>query len=325
MKDAAKKGGFGILMAGVAVMGGLLGWIAYADEISNDLAGTAAAIQNATNKTLSLDPSAAQLTTQVRETVEAIHNSAIMQDLFGAPANANGVALPDVMLANHFTNYCSMLEGAGALCTLDPLLMYGDMKISSLLSGTTYDAPRQQAAQVFLSNLMDPPAAAGVTNFNANMPVNVATLANGSPQTKAAFVQALSDEALVSIMREPFANMIAIRTPQPASGSNPAGPSQMEMMEATVMQRFMNTEWAASLNLPTTTPQQIAAQQAMMQAFQMWLSYQQYRQMERIEALLSVTALQSFRQQKAAAAQINQAQNAPIPGASSSSTSGSGQ
>ena len=324
MKTAAKKGGFGILMAGVTVMGGLLGWIAYADEIQTDIANTAATVKTATNNLFPLDATAVTSVEQMRETVETIHNSAITQDLFGASTNANGVAQPDVILTNHFSNYCSILEGAGNICTLDPLLTFGDMKISSLLSGTTYDAARQQAAQVFLSNFMDPPNVAGVTNFNANMPVNVATLANGSPQTKAAFVQALSDEAMVSIMREPFANMIAIRTPQPANGSNPAGPSQMGMMEEAAMQRFMSSAWTTAISAPTATPQQVAAEQAKMQAFQAWLSYQQYRQMERVEALLAVLALQNFRQAKAVAAQTSQVQsNAASAGTGGSSSSSS--
>jgi len=323
MKEAGKKGGLGILMAGVTVMGALLGWIAYADEIGTDVATTAIAIGNATNNVLPMDPSAVQLINLVRQTVEGVHNSSVMQELYGASTNVNGVAGADVVLADHFTNYCGLLDGPP--CTLDPLLMYGDMKISSLLSGTVYDGSRQQAAQIYLSNLLDPPAVIGVANFNADMPVNVATLAN-SPKTKAAFVQAVSDEAMVSIIREPFANMMAIRMPPPANGSNPPGPSQMQMMEEVAMQRFMSSAWATSMTLPTTTPQQIMAQQAMMQAYQVWMSYQQYRQMERVEALLSVLALQNFRQQKATAAQVSQAQNSSAAAnTSSSSSSTSGQ
>jgi hypothetical protein len=322
MKKAGKKSGLGILMAGVTVMGVLVGWIAYAGEIETDAAATAAAVSATTNNILPLDPSAVQLITQTGEAVQAIQNNAITQDLFGGSTNTNGMAPSDVVLTNHFSNYCGPLEGECMLALTDSLFWNGDMKISSILYGAAYDANRLQAAQVFLQNLIYPPAAPGVTNFNTNMPVNVATLANGSPQTKAAFVQAISDEALMSIIREPFANMIAVRTPPLASGSNPAGPSQMQIMQDTAMERAMSSTWAASMNAPTTTPQQIMAQQAIMQAFQVWQAHQNYLQMERVQALLSVLALQNFRQQKAASAQVNQAQNAS---ASSTSPSSSGQ
>lgn len=321
-----KKRPLGILAVGISIMSILYGWIAYADdEISSD---TARIVDNITagylaaGKTITIDTFNQQLLNQVSTQINMQQNSEMNTELYGS----SDIAPADAMLTRHFSSYCSPLTsivpGIAGNCPVDPLKQFGDVKVSSILTGTAYDSFRAQAAQDFLTNLLSPPAGSGITNFQANMPINVATITQ-SPDLKNSFVKALSDEAVLSVVRLPFAEMIAKRTV--VEGSNI---SEMQLMEQQAIQRFMSSGWAANLNT-LQQPQDVAKDQALMQAYQVWMDYQRYRQMERVEALLAVLVLQNFRMSKAASSSGNPPSSDQVNNAvqqasgSNSTTSGS--
>lgn len=279
------KHSISVMVAGIGLIGVLYAWIAYADEISNDVNQNAAMIAANTKNKITLDPAATQLMIQVSTAVVTGQNNAIEAELFSNPNAMSPVA---AMITNHFTNYCIPNLEIGSNCPTDVLLQAGDIKVSSILSGTVYDSARSQAAQIYLTNLFDPPGGPAITQFSTPLG------APEDPGTQAIVAQALADEAVVSVARQPFLEMIAKRMP---SSSN--GPSEMQLMEQQAIERFMSNTWRNSVT--TMTAQQLAQEQVRMQAYQLWMDYQRYRQMERIEALLGVVVMQNFRQQKALA------------------------
>lgn len=287
------------LALGVGIISIWYGCIAYAGEIETDVSNNAQAISTQTNSTIKIDASAVQQMGQKGNNVESLQNNSATQALYGT--TPNGMAPADAVLTKHFQSYCaanSTVE-SGSNCTADPLLQFGDIKVSSILSGTVYSAPRAQAAQDFLMNLLDSPEAPGVANFSANIPVNAAKIA-ADPTLKSSYVKALTDEALISVIRQPFVEMMAKRTALP---QNAGGQSEMQMMEQQAIQRFMSADWVNTLK--QMKPEQVQQDQALMQAYQIWLEYQRYRQMERVEALLSILALQNFRSAKNTDAQLS--------------------
>lgn len=311
MKVRGKKSSAGIWTAGIVLMGALFGWIAWADEIAQDVTNNAQAASTASK--VAVDPSAVTMVQQARETIESTQNNMISGDLYGGAIpglpNAPAMQPPDLVIYNHLNGYCSG-SNEGANCPSDPLLINGDIKVSTLLSGTVYDSARQGAVQLFLNNLMDPSGTSPIANFQKNIPISAAI---SDPTVKASYAQALTDEALISVARQAFAEIIAKRTP-PATGS----PSEMQMMEQTAMQRGMSSAWAASL--ATLTPQQIQIEQAKMQAFELWMQYQQYRQTEVVQALLAASIVQSFQRSKAVASTFSQMQNSGSTSAPAAST-----
>lgn len=287
------------ILLGVSVISIWYGGMVYSGEIETDVDNNAKAISNQTSSTIKLDSVAIQQIAQKNNTVESLQNKILTQGLYGT--TLNGMAPADAILTKHFQSYCaseSTFE-SGSNCTADPLLKFGHAKISSILSGTVYSASREQAAQDFLMNLLDSPEAPGVANFSAQVPVDAAKL-SADPALKSSYVKALTEEALMSVIRQPFVEMIAKRTALP---QNAGGQSEMQIMEQQAIQRFMSTDWVNTMK--QMTPEQVQQDQALMQAYQIWLDYQRYRQMERVEALLSILALQNFRSSKNTDAQLS--------------------
>jgi len=318
MKDVKQsKGRLGTLALGVSLMGALYGWFVYAGEIETDVSNVAQIVVT-TNKGTPVDPTAVTALGQIGNNSEAQLNSAITTDLYGAIS----MAPADAMITKHFGTYCADSSESGS-CTQDPLLQFGDVKVSSILSGTSYDSSRAQAAQDFLTNYISPPNNPFVTNFQANMSngkMSAATV-TADPTLKSNYAQALSEEALLSVIRESFAEMIAKRTVNAATNA-----SWMQSMEAEVLQRAMNGDWVKSLTAASVTGQQVAVEQAKIQAQQLLLAYESYRQGERIEALLTALALQNFRSSKQAQSAVaNQPNATSLQNTTSTDTSTSGQ
>ncbi len=290
----------GSLIAGVGIIGALYGWIVYAGEIEIDIANNIQAITTQSNNLVIVDPIRVKGMEDKENTAETLRNNIVSQELYGTPLN--GMTSDDAALTKHFGSYCTNNSSfeKGSNCTDDPLLQFGDVKLSSILAGTVYDAPRTQAALDFLTNLLNPSAAPGVASFSANAPVDAAKIA-ADPDLKKKYVAALMEETLLSTIRQPFTEMMAKRTVLPSGNQ-----SEMQIMEQQAIQRFANAGWATKIK--TMTPAELQQEQALMQAYQVWLEYQRYRQTERVETLLAVLALQNFRSAKAMQQKLDNAQ-----------------
>lgn len=321
----AKKGRFWIASFGITAMLALFAWCVYAQgEIARDVDAVAQAaggpINTATGKpTSALDDKAIELMKQTGRLVEQNLNDGSDAALYDmGPLSlkttpGTGASRAEIMITNHFDSFCvpppNGPESGGNCPKDDVLLQDGDIKVSSLTSGTSFDANgnRQKAANQFLFNLIPIPD----NNFSAflqNGKIDISALpesldpidprAKRFPNPRQQFAQALADQALLSIAREPYAEMMAKRTVPEGQPESP-----MAIMKRIAVQRFMSPAWHETLkNLKK--PEEILKEQAEMQAFQIWLEYERYRQMERVEALLSAIVLQNYNQNKAVAAQF---------------------
>ena len=317
MKDVKhSKGRLGTMALGVSLMGALYGWFVYAGEIETDIKNVGQMVSSANKVPNPVDPNAIDALGQMGVNSESQVNGAIVNDLYGAPS----MAPADAMITKHFGTYCAGGAESGS-CTQDPLLQFGDVKISSVISGTAYDDSRIQAAEDFLTNYISPPNTPFVTNFQSKESdgkISAATV-TADPNLKSSYVQALSDEALLSVVRESFAEMIAKRKVNSSTNA-----SWMQSMESEVLQRAMNTAWGTTL--AAMNGQQLNAEQAKMQAQQLLLAYENYRQGERIEALLTAIVLQGFRGAKQAqAAMANQPSSADLQNAAQAGSTSGGQ
>jgi hypothetical protein len=312
---------------GVTVIGGLYSWLVYAGEIETDFGKIATEISQANSGSMPLDPTAITMETQAANTNEQQLNNAISAGLYsiGPLASDPTATRAANILTSHFSSYC--MQGVeGSSCPSDVLLQYGDTKLSTLLAGTVYDAPRQAAATQFLYNLIPIPGKNLAPFLNSDGKTDVSqfptTLPSDNPNSQnysnpqQSFADALTDQATISIARQPYSEMIAKRT-APSGG----GDSVMQMMERVAMQRHMSTAWAANLNpaissslTPTQAQTQLATQAnnmlqeiALMQAYHVWLEYERYRQTERLEALLSALVIQNYKSGQAISSQVSSA------------------
>ncbi|HQY23187.1 MAG TPA: hypothetical protein PK389_05505 [Gammaproteobacteria bacterium] len=302
-----RTGRFGAALLTVCIMGILFGWTAYAEDspaVDKDVGDVAQKVLTGSPLTepppapplgISAPPvppgildRATHFMEQLSEGVLLLINNNTNSALYGA-----GIEASKAMVAKHFDRYCAGLETGN--CPSDPLLQNGDIKISSILSGTAYDGPaRVQAAQDYLTNLFVPPSAPLVANFSGDLKdgkLDVATVV-GDPKLLKKYTQALSDETVLSAARQSFAQMMAMRT---VSTADAGSISEMQLMEAEGIKRFMSTGWVQMIKDPKTTPAQLQQEMVAMQAYQNWMAYQQFRQLERIEALLATVIVQSAR------------------------------
>lgn len=320
-KDKKVTGRFGAAVLAVCIMGILFGWAAYAEDspaVDKDVGDIAQKVLNGSPLTQppaapaqpslpggitpptvppGILPTATQFMEQLSEGVLSLINNNTNSALYGT-----GIEAPKAMVTRHFAAYCTGAETGN--CPSDPLLKNGDINITSILSGTAYDGPsgpRTQAAQDFLTNLFVPPSAPLVANFTGDLMKNGqldptgtldADTVIGNPTLLKKYTQALSDETVLSAAKQSFAQMMAMRT---VSSSEAGGISEMQLMEAEGIKRFMSAAWVQMIKNPTTTALQLQQEMAMMQAYQNWMTYQQFRQSERIEALLATLIVQNAR------------------------------
>ena len=316
-KDKKRTGRLGAALLAVCIMGVLFGWAAYA--ATADSPAVDKDVENVAQKVLSGSPltqpppppapgasqslgildTATEFMEQLSEGVLSLINNNTNSALYGA-----GIETSKAMVARHFDRYCAGKETGN--CPADPLLQYGDVKITSVLSGTAYDGPsgpRTQAAHDYLTNLFVPPSGPLVANLSSDLKddkLDVATVVS-DPKLLKKYAQALSDETVLSAARQSFAHMMAMRT---VSSSEAGSISEMQLMEAEAIKRFMSAGWIQKMADSKTTPAELQQEAIVMQAYQNWMSYQQFRQLERIEALLATVIVQNARTMQTISASI---------------------
>jgi hypothetical protein len=306
----AKKGkGYRVMVwaSPIALIAALYAWVAVAATDTTSANAGSATLENP------IDPAVRTMLDQSNVTVQNQQNTAIQEDMY----NPTTLSPPDTLITQHLSGYCFSKMEVGQ-CPTDPSLMFGDMKVSSILRGSSYDDVSQAAAQAFLQTLLTPLDNSAVSSFQSYAAIN-ADMLSKNPTLKQQYVQALSDEALLSVVREAFGVMMAKRTPPTAAQGAQAMPSEMALMETEAVNRWMNNSWKT--NLASLNTEQIQRELALIQASQLYMDYQRYQQMERVEALLAVSVLQNYRSQKNSNALITKTSTTPDTGASSTDTS----
>ncbi len=305
----AKKGKgyrFMVWASGLGLMAALYAWVAVAATDAATVVSTGVGSNNP------IDPAIQNMIVQRDSTIQNQHNTAIQADLY----NPTTLSPADALVVQHLSGYCASGVETGK-CSSDPSLMFGDIKVSSILGGSSYDEASKAAAQAFLQTLLTPLDNSAVSSFQSYGTIN-ADMLSKNPTLKQQYVQALSDEALLSVVRQAFGGMMAKRTPPTASEGAAAMPSEMALMEQEALKRWMNNSWKT--NLVNLNPTQIQQELALMQASQLYVEYQRYQQMERVEALLAVSVLQNYRNQKNANAVLTNASTIPDTGSSPTDT-----
>lgn len=243
--------------------------------------------------------------------VKGINENLYLQYL--TPQSGNATSPYDDLFTNHYYGACaqsSTNEGnaANAKCQTDTMLQHGDLKVSSVLDGFVYQNPdREIMARLFVNNLINPFPSEILRDPNSLSADKIK-----DPGYRKQVAEALADQAVLSVAREPFAEMVAKRK-QVSAVSNS---SMMQVMEKEAAQRFLNAAWQQKMQknienaLNKNKPEQaVLYEMAMMQAYQNWMVYQQYRQMERVEALLSALVSVEWRAAKAAGSVVSTAQS----------------
>lgn len=300
------KGRLWALVFGISIMGVLYGWFVYAGEIETEVSQLASSGSSSGPGGIplpqSIDQKAINMMISVRNSVEGQQNSGIIDDMY----SLNPMTPADLMITRHFSDYCVPGLEFGN-CEADPLLVFGDVKVTSIMSGSSYTPARAKAAQDYMANLFRSPTAPAVPSFQTSIPMEAGKIMNNDTM-KAEYIQALSDETVLSIARQPFAEMIAKRTVPEGEDAM----SEMQMMESKAVSRLFSSQWEQSLN--SLKPEEREQEQLKMQAYQIWLEYQRYRQTERVEALLGLIALQNFQSAKGTKAAIDQGNSAGSQG-----------
>lgn len=285
---------------------------------------------------------AQQLMTDLRAMVEQLIIDSLDTSLYlqGVQPGASG-STPDAVyniVANHFTEFCAPGTPEATnnpSCSPDLMFQHGDLKLSSVLSGSYLDTNRLAAAQNFVSNLIDP---FPNTKFQAGTypdpktkkPTAITlTRIQNEAQLRQDLANALVNQALLSVARQPFAEMIARRS---KSSSSPQ--TQMEILEQQACQRFYDTNWQCNMKIayltalnkvdsndtncspqsvqpPPAKPDLVGAAMVDMNvqmATNTCLEFERFKQAEVVQSLLAAQIAQNYRQAQFAAGVIAGAQ-----------------
>lgn len=264
-----------------------------------------------------------KLLTKERGVVESIQNEGIKAGLYdrgvGIAEDGNQNAQ---IVELHYNGFCNSDDPSGLKCQTDPLSANGDIKFSTLISGSKLDQHRSDVSELFVQYFIqpDPPS-----KFKGGAGIGK------EPWTNAEVYNNLSkyliQQSLFSVAREPFAEMIGKRslvTVKDKQG-NETKTSIMSKMEQQASQRFMNQGWYDQLKkdkdaiLATQKQKPDPVVSALlplfeittMEAYRTWLEFERYKQGERIEALLSGILVELNKQSEKTAAMVTSTQNIP--------------
>lgn len=97
--------------------------------------------------------------------------------------------------------------------------------------------------------------------------------------------EAFTKESALSVAQYSWMNMYAMRQPTQTMPNSQTQVSLMDLMEAEATGRYTDPTWYK--NTALASPEAVTRELLYMEAFRNWMLYEQYRQGERIEALLA--------------------------------------
>lgn len=260
-------------------------------------------------------PNAPTPAEQIRTTAESLTDKLLGVILVNKQLDSNSPATMefDDTVVGYRTLYCSPDTAIpGQPCTqTDPTLANADIQISSLLSASTIPDSEQGldlAARVFTRNMVG----ANTTKFN-NLQFSDVQGPNKDKSKVSAYATGLLNAAIMSIPTFSFAEMYANRKTNAGyvDVQNPdAQPSSLMSYLGQVSGRMQDKKWVDNV-IKTTDALALQRKQIFMQAEQLFMDYQRYRQGERIEALLSALITQNEKQREFGASLMAQTK-APV-------------
>lgn len=218
--------------------------------------------------------------------------------------------LYDQVIANHAL-FCSPTSALpGQECSqADPALANADIQISTFLGVPTIPDSegegRDWAAKVFARNMVG-------SNKNKFGGLQYSEVYGDKKNKVKAeeYATGLLSAAVMSVPTYSFAEMYASRKASAAykDTQNPdAQPVSLANYLAQISTRMQDAKWVKNVVKATDTLV-LQKQQTLMQAEQLFIAHQHYKQLERIEALLSAIVVQNERQREFGAALLAQTQ-----------------
>lgn len=230
--------------------------------------------------------------------MDKLLNASLLNQKLDSTATAT-VEPSDVVILNHAA-YCSKDSALpGQDCQQgDPSLENADIQASTLLELPTIpdsDAGRDWAARVFMRNMTN-----STKKFNTYQFSEV--VGPTKDKDKAIeYAQGLLGASILSVPATSLATMYASRKLGTTykDQTNPDAPaSSLMSYMSQIAGRIQDPEWMKNL-IKISDPLVIQRMQVGMQAEQLFMTYQKYKQGERIEALLSAIVVQNQRQAEA--------------------------
>ncbi len=205
---------------------------------------------------------------------------------------------PDLdMVKKHMSGFCSPnieVEKTGFPCTgltgvpasEAKLLEMGDISSAPLLSPTKYTTGVALASQALIRNITSP-----FPNPKYRDYVTSGQLASDATKKKD-YAKFMAGQAVLGVALYSFNEIYAARTEGKTlgvtGGSDPAATKTlMEIMKNESTRRFEDPAFATFVNGAVALD--LSKEMAIMHAYTMWMDYQRYLQMERIEALLAAS------------------------------------
>lgn len=200
-----------------------------------------------------------------------------------------GYCSPNISLEKQFFQCTSKASEIGNDTVSAQFLEMGDIRASVLLEPSLYTPILALTAQNFIRNITMPFPSLTFANYISNP----TTFAKNTSQ-RTGFANHLAGNALLSVARYALDEMYGMRIPGStiggtASSGAAAGQSIMQVMENEATRRFTDPNYVAFLTNTSTDQTALLREIAAMHAFGLWMDYQNYKQNERIAALLSAT------------------------------------
>ncbi|HSX20137.1 MAG TPA: hypothetical protein VLG38_03320 [Gammaproteobacteria bacterium] len=234
---------------------------------------------------------------EVQQIGNSVYNVGIVYGALGQEITSSSPQ--NDFVTKHMSGYCSPgLENQYFTCNSQAanlnndtasaqMLEMGDVRTSVLLEPTMYTPVLTYAAQNYIRNITMPFPTQTYVNYISDS----TTFAKNSNQ-RTAYATYMAGQAVLSVARYALDEMYAMRVSGntiggAANSGNAATDSIMQVMENEASRRFTDPGYQQWLTAGTTAQPDLLRDLAAMQAFSLWMDYQNYRQNERIAALLS--------------------------------------
>lgn len=224
---------------------------------------------------------------------------------YGASGQSITSSTPQMdFVTKHITGYCSpnisvekqhfnCSGQSGLNATTAQFLEMGDIRASVLLESTVYpvdgggasQSVLDLAAQNFIRNITMPFPSSMYANYISNP-----NTFNKNTSQRKAYANYMANQALIGVARYALDEMYGMRVPgsiMGVSGGGSENQSILSVMENEASRRFMDPNYVSFLTATSTDQIALLREIAAMHAFGLWMNYQNYRQNERIAALLS--------------------------------------
>lgn len=192
----------------------------------------------------------------------------------------NAAAAVQEIYQQHTDKYCSPQDVSLGRCQKPaaPELQNADVRADLMLNRTSLSQEQITASRALIANLANP------------IPTQMLPRGWERTQQGQQFVAGqLVEQARMSLADDSLHYMLAMRTPVKGLGAatmmNKPDVSKLDLLEAQVNGRFFEPRWQAQIQ--TFGTENLLREQAKMKALELWMLEEQFRQGERMEAMMA--------------------------------------